>query len=117
MSQPVEINPEGVRKAAVEFEGVAETTKRILENLQTSSESKGEPWGDDKAGKKFADGEKGYKANRDGTFDSLSQLVTVFQDNATNLRDAANTFETNEDQVANGSAYLPNLSKRPDAPT
>ncbi|WP_433663166.1 type VII secretion target [Nocardia sp. CA-128927] len=96
MSKPVEIKPEGLRRAATEFDDVADRAKKVLDALKGSSESKGEPWGDDHAGEKFADGEKGYKKNRDGTFSSLSSLVGVFQDNAKNLRDSAKTFEENE---------------------
>ena len=100
MSQPVELNPEGLRVAAGEFDGVADMTKKLLETLKNVSGSEGEPWGDDKAGHKFADGDKGYLANRDGSFTSLSNLVQTFQDNATNLRDAAKTFEDNERKAA-----------------
>ncbi|KAA8884323.1 hypothetical protein F3087_34470 [Nocardia colli] len=96
MSKPVEIKPEGLRRAATEFDDVADRAKKVLDRLKSASESKGEPWGHDHAGEKFADGEKGYKKNRDGTFSSLSSLVGVFQDNAKNLRDSAKTFEENE---------------------
>ncbi|MFC9436032.1 WXG100 family type VII secretion target [Nocardia sp. NPDC057030] len=96
MDKPVEIKPEGLRRAATEFDDVADRAKQVLDRLKTASESKGEPWGHDHAGEKFADGEKGYKKNRDGTFSSLSSLVGVFQDNAKNLRDSAKTFEENE---------------------
>ncbi|UGT60091.1 hypothetical protein [Nocardia asteroides] len=102
MSQSVEIDPDGVRRAAAGFEEVANTTQHILDTLSHACSSKGEPWGDDKAGNQFAEGEKGYRVNRDGVFDTLSQLVGVFQANATNLRDAALTFEVNEEQVAGG---------------
>ena len=96
MSDPIEIHPDGLRKSAVEFDGVADTTKGILDKLKSAAAAHGEPWGDDKNGKKFAECDKGYLKNRDGTFDSLSKLVEVFQDNANNLRDTAKTFEDNE---------------------
>lgn len=100
MTDSVEINPDGLRQAAVEFGVVADITRRILTDLQSDCEGRGEPWGDDKAGREFADGEKGYKANRDSTFTSLTGLVTVFGDNAVNLRDSANNFEANENEVS-----------------
>ncbi|MFI7004418.1 WXG100 family type VII secretion target [Nocardia sp. NPDC050175] len=96
MDKPVEIKPEGLRRAATEFDDVADRAQKVLDRLKGASESKGEPWGHDHAGEKFADGEKGYKKNRDGTFSSLSSLVGVFKDNAKNLRDSAKTFEENE---------------------
>ncbi|WP_433193052.1 WXG100 family type VII secretion target [Nocardia sp. CA-107356] len=94
--KPVEVKPDGIRRAAHEFDDVADTTKRLLETLKSASESKGEPWGGDKAGRKFADGEKGYKKNRDNTVESLSKVVEVFRQNATNLRDTATMYEENE---------------------
>ncbi|MBY8855232.1 hypothetical protein K7711_01940 [Nocardia sp. CA2R105] len=96
MSEPVELNPDGLRKAATEFDDVSASTKALLDRLQSASGAKGAPWGDDKNGKRFAEGDKGYITNRDGMFNTLSQLVTVFTDNANNLRDSANTFEQNE---------------------
>ncbi|WP_024804326.1 WXG100 family type VII secretion target [Nocardia sp. BMG51109] len=93
MSDPVEVDPEGLRRAADEFEDIADRTRSILDTLRGNAESKGEPWGHDKTGKQFAEGEKGYLAGRDNTFDSLKNLVTVFDDNATNLRDSATQFE------------------------
>ncbi len=96
MSEPVELNPDGLRKAATEFDEVSATTKSILDKLQSSTAAKGAPWGDDKNGKRFAEGDKGYITNRDGMFHTLSQLVSVFTDNANNLRDSAKTFEDNE---------------------
>ncbi|MFI5776866.1 WXG100 family type VII secretion target [Nocardia sp. NPDC051570] len=99
MDKPVEINPQGLRSAATEFDGAAADAKKLLETLKSAAESKGEPWGDDKSGKKFADGEKGYKKNRDNTFESLSGLVGVLTQNANNLRDTAATFEKNEQEA------------------
>ncbi|WP_067646538.1 WXG100 family type VII secretion target [Nocardia harenae] len=93
MSQSIEIDPGGVRRAAGEFDAVAERTRRLLDTLTGACASRGEPWGDDKAGRQFADGDKGYRANRDNYFDTLSTLVEVFGDNATNLGDAADAFE------------------------
>ncbi|WP_063038578.1 WXG100 family type VII secretion target [Nocardia pseudovaccinii] len=99
--KPVEVKPDGIRRAASEFDGVADTTKKLLDTLKAASESKGEPWGGDKAGRKFADGEQGYKKNRDNTVESLSKVVEVFRQNATNLRDTATMYEENERRASN----------------
>ncbi len=96
MTEPIEIHPDGLRTAAGEFDGIADTTNSILNTLKSAAAAKGDPCGDDENGKKFAEGDKGYLTNRDGTFDSLAKLAQVFQDNANNLRDAAKTFEDNE---------------------
>lgn len=101
MGKPVELEPEGLRRAANGFDDVADRTKKLLDTLKSSSDSKGEPWGDDHAGEKFADGEKGYKKNRDNTFSSVSTLVDVLRQNAKNLRDSATMFEENEHELAN----------------
>jgi uncharacterized protein YukE len=100
MTDPIEVNTDGLRKAAGEFDDVADTTTRILDTLKSASAARGAPWGGDKNGKSFADGDKGYLTNRDSTFDSMSKLVGVFQDNANNLRDAAQNFDDNEQSAS-----------------
>ncbi|PXX57608.1 uncharacterized protein YukE [Nocardia tenerifensis] len=99
MSKPVKVEPEGLRRAAADFDDVADRTKRLLDTLKGSSDSKGEAWGGDHAGDKFANGEKGYKKNRDNTFTALTNLVSVFEANAKNLRDSAKVFEENEQKL------------------
>src|SRR5436305_1342149 len=69
MNDRIEIKPDGLRRSANEFDDLADKTKKLLETLKSSSGSKGEAWGDDKNGHKFADGEKGYIKNRDNTFE------------------------------------------------
>ncbi|MFC8042852.1 hypothetical protein [Nocardia sp. NPDC057353] len=93
MSQSVEIDPDGVRRAARQFEEVAAATRILLETLEQACNSRGEPWGDDKPGHQFADGEKGYLANRDSCFTTLGGLIEVFEANAVNLADTAHAFE------------------------
>src|SRR6266568_8269061 len=114
MSEPVSINPDGLRNAANQFDDISDTTRRILNTLTGGCNAEGEPWGDDKAGKKFSEGSQGYLANRDGTFKSLGQLVDLFGQNRDNLRDSAKTFEQNESQVTNstpsGSGNVPSGS-------
>ncbi|MEU0505013.1 hypothetical protein [Nocardia sp. NPDC005998] len=98
MNDRVELNPDGLRRSANEFDELVDETKKLLETLKSSSGSKGEAWGDDKSGHKFADGDKGYIKNRDNTFESLSKVAEVFGANAKNLRDSATTFEKNEQE-------------------
>ncbi|MEV6558464.1 type VII secretion target [Nocardia sp. NPDC051756] len=96
MNQPIKINPDGLRRAAAGFDEVAEQLGKIHETLVQSTEAEGEAWGNDKFGKKFADGPKGYKVGRDNNFKSLTQLADVVEQNAKNLRDGAKVFEENE---------------------
>jgi len=100
MNQPVSVNPDGLNNAANQFDDIEDKTKQILSTLQAGCSAEGTPWGDDKAGKQFADGDKGYLTNRDGTFKSLSQVADVFGQNRDNLRDTVKTFEQNEAQAA-----------------
>jgi uncharacterized protein YukE len=99
MSQPIGINPDGLRKAANQFDDISHITQNIVNNLVAGCSGEGEPWGDDKAGKKFSEGASGYIANRDGTFKNLNQLVGIFGQNRDNLRQSATTFEQS-DQTA-----------------
>jgi uncharacterized protein YukE len=103
MNQPIEVKPDGLRNAANDFDDLAEKTRQLLETLRSSTGSEGDAWGDDKAGHKWADGDKGYIKNRDNTFDSLSQVADVFAENAKNLRDSATLYEQNEQEAASGS--------------
>ncbi|WP_405162042.1 hypothetical protein OG203_37920 [Nocardia sp. NBC_01499] len=98
MSKTVKIEPDGFRRAAANFDDLADQAKKLLETLKSNTSSKGEAWGDDKSGKKFAEGDKGYKKGRDGTFASLAAFVDVFAQNAKNLRDSAQLYEDNERQ-------------------
>ncbi|MGF6880743.1 uncharacterized protein YukE [Nocardia sp. GAS34] len=105
MTEPVSINPEGLRNAANQFDAISDTTRQILNTLTGGCNAEGEPWGDDKAGKKFSEGDKGYIANRDGTFKNLGQLVDLFGQNRDNLRDSAKTFEQNEATAAANATH------------
>ncbi|MGF6885539.1 uncharacterized protein YukE [Nocardia sp. GAS34] len=98
MNEPIKVEPDGLRRSATNFDDLAEKTKQLLDTLKSSLGSKGDAWGDDKIGSKFADGDKGFKKNRDNTFDSLSKVADVFQQNAKNLRDSATMYEKNEQQ-------------------
>ena len=100
----VSVNPDGLNDAASQFANIADTTQQLLNTLKSSTSSEGQPWGDDSAGKKFADGDKGYLANAGNAINSLASLVGVFQQNATNLQDTVKTFEQNEaDMSGKGS--------------
>jgi uncharacterized protein YukE len=96
MTDPIKIQPDGLRKAASEFDDVAHTADNIRNTLQSVTAARGEPWGHDTSGNAFADGPKGYKAGRDNMFHTLTQLVQLIEGNATNLRDTAQIFENNE---------------------
>ncbi|MFD6158124.1 WXG100 family type VII secretion target [Nocardia sp. NPDC060256] len=96
MAKPIKVEPDGLRNSATDFEAVADKTKKILETLKSSTSSKGEAWGDDKSGKKFAEGDKGYKKGRDNVFEALANVSEVFAQNGENLRDSAKIHEENE---------------------
>ncbi|KIA63417.1 WXG100 family type VII secretion target [Nocardia vulneris] len=100
MTKPVKIEVTGLRASAAKFEDVADKTKHLLDTLKSTTGSKGEAWGNDKSGKKFADGEKGYKKNRDSIFESIAKVAEVFEANAKNLRDSAKLYEENEQEMA-----------------
>ncbi|RDI55321.1 type VII secretion target [Nocardia mexicana] len=112
--KPIEVEPDGLRRSANEFDEVADRAEKLLETLQAASAGQGEPWGGDKIGEKFADGEKGFKSNRDNTFASLGKIVDVFHDNAKNLRDTARIYEENERKLSDGKQPLHSARPRSD---
>ncbi|MFI6044585.1 WXG100 family type VII secretion target [Nocardia sp. NPDC051321] len=99
MNKPIKIEPDGLRRSADNFDELADKAKKLLETLKSSTSSKGEAWGGDKSGKKFAEGEKGYKKGRDNTFESLGAIAGVFEENAKNFRDSAKIYEENEQRL------------------
>ncbi|MFD6161925.1 WXG100 family type VII secretion target [Nocardia sp. NPDC060256] len=96
MEESINIDPDGLRSAAAMFDDITDQLKKLTDTLVNSTNGEGEAWGDDRLGKKFAKGDKGYLVGRDNSFKNLSQLADILGQNATNLRDTANVFEENE---------------------
>ncbi|MFI6042540.1 hypothetical protein ACIA8C_12950 [Nocardia sp. NPDC051321] len=96
VAESIDIDPDGLRSAAAMFDEITDQLKKLTDTLVNSTNGEGEAWGDDKLGRKFAKGDKGYLVGRDNSFKNLSQLADILGQNAANLRDTANVFEENE---------------------
>ncbi|WP_228002432.1 hypothetical protein [Nocardia australiensis] len=66
MGDKVEVNPELVRQAAGKTAQVQDGIAAALTTLEATLNSLGTPWGDDRYGQQFADGQSndGYRAAR-----------------------------------------------------
>lgn len=90
-------DPDGMRKAAKDFEAATDEIAKILKKLTTATESRGTCWGDDKTGREFANGPKGYLAGRDNLFDSLDNNADRIGEQMRELRKAAAAIDAAED--------------------
>lgn len=106
MANGVEVDPVALNQAADVTEALAGDVRQVLTTLQgklTSSESGGanQPWGDDKMGKKFTQGESnnGYHASRDNLLAGLEGTAGTLQEFADGQRDAVRVL-TEADQGA-----------------
>ncbi|MFE3442565.1 hypothetical protein ACFXNW_06005 [Nocardia sp. NPDC059180] len=74
----VDVDPDDFRRAAEKTGGVRDKVQGILDGLQTSIASRGTPWGNDKMGASFTDGENGYFAARESLTGNLDNVVNSF---------------------------------------
>ncbi|WP_431971017.1 hypothetical protein [Nocardia sp. bgisy134] len=93
----LEVDPQKLRHASDLTRELSNDTKGVAEKLRNTLsgiESDGTvmPWGDDKRGHKFFDGDKGYKAARDNLIEGAIGAATTLGDMATGQRDAADAL-------------------------
>ncbi|RDI46466.1 WXG100 family type VII secretion target [Nocardia mexicana] len=98
MVDRIELDPAKLREAAAEFEDIAERCRRTVDKLQDAIQSRGQVWGDDKIGEKFAKGEQGYESGRDNMIEAIDGRISLLNDNANQIRQAAEEFECVEDR-------------------
>ncbi|WP_024800401.1 hypothetical protein [Nocardia sp. BMG51109] len=103
MAGRVEVDPDQLRDAAQLSEDLAkqirDTAQRLESTLAGVESGANQPWGDDSMGKKFSEGDKGYKASRKNLQEGLGGIATTFQEIADGQRDAAAVMH-GTDQVA-----------------
>ncbi|WP_156959403.1 hypothetical protein [Nocardia sp. BMG51109] len=64
MTTPFEMDPEAFSKAADKTLHVRDRINEVWSTLETATAGRGAPWGDDKLGNEFAEGDKGYKKSK-----------------------------------------------------
>ncbi|MEV6771280.1 hypothetical protein AB0N05_21935 [Nocardia sp. NPDC051030] len=101
MAGKVEVDPELLRQAGTKTANVTDRFKSVLTRLESAIDGKGEPWGDDTYGEKFANGEdgKGYTAARENLTKLTADASKKSDDQSTGQNDSsklhANTDQTN----------------------
>lgn len=88
------------RELSNDAKGVADKLRSALSGVE--SDSTVMPWGDDKRGHKFFDGDKGYKAARDNLVEGALGAATMLGDMATGQRDAADILSGADSGNADG---------------
>jgi hypothetical protein len=90
MNDSFQTDPEQLASDAGEFHGLAERAGRIHADLRTTLDSLGHPWGDDDAGRSFAEV---YAAPADETLGRLAALPSQLGDVGGRFVAAAKTYQ------------------------
>ncbi|WP_378737193.1 hypothetical protein [Nocardia brasiliensis] len=79
MAPNVENSPDLLRKAAQNKTGhVRDRLNSVLSTLESSLAGRGRPWGDDKIGHRFYNGENGYGTGREHATKNVQNAATSF---------------------------------------
>ncbi|MFG1794409.1 hypothetical protein [Nocardia sp. NPDC049149] len=79
MAPNVENDPDLLRKAAQNKTGhVRDRLNSVLSTLEASLAGRGRPWGDDKIGHQFFDGDNGYGIGREHATKNVRNASTSF---------------------------------------
>ncbi|MBF6171418.1 hypothetical protein [Nocardia blacklockiae] len=84
----VELDPDRFRAAANKTADVRDKIKGVLDTL-TASLDPGTPWGNDKIGAQFYNGENGYGATKKNLYENGGNFQTTFGEFSQGQRDAA----------------------------
>ncbi|MEV0355207.1 hypothetical protein AB0H71_04000 [Nocardia sp. NPDC050697] len=101
MADRLEVDPAKLRHAAELTRELSTDTKAVADRLRAAlgaieSDAEPMPWGNDKRGHKFFDGEKGYKAARDNMIEGCFGAAKSLGDMATGQSEAADALEGTE---------------------
>ncbi|MGV0744136.1 WXG100 family type VII secretion target [Mycolicibacterium sp. XJ870] len=93
MTVPLGVTPNELRATARYLAQVSGDMKAVQSGLMQTLRSEGEAWGDDKIGKQFADGAKGYVAQRDWVDGSITAKTDLLDFYANGLQVTADALE------------------------
>ena len=93
MADSLKVDPDRLRSAADQLADVGDQVKGISSSLHSQVDALGEPWGDDSTGHQFADGEKGYLAQKDAVGTAVTSLAGFVGDLAESLRMTVDAIE------------------------
>ncbi|SEH82368.1 Uncharacterized conserved protein YukE [Mycolicibacterium rutilum] len=93
MAEPLGVTPPELRATSQHLNDVSTRMKEVLSTLRQNLGAEGAAWGDDRIGDQYAKGDAGYLAQQEwvnGSVDAKTDLLDYY---STGLRDAANSFE------------------------
>jgi uncharacterized protein YukE len=96
MADPLSVNPDDLRKSGGNLADVSARFKQVLTSLRDDLAALGSPWGDDKTGRQFANGDSGYLAQKDWVSDSIDAKARLLDAYSKNLSTAATDFEQSD---------------------
>ncbi|WP_280309698.1 WXG100 family type VII secretion target [Nocardia abscessus] len=95
MGETFSVDPDRLREHAPRFDLIGADVAATVRKLRTALAEEGEPWGNDDAGRAFAES---YVPEHERTMADLNSLVEALQQAGTDLRHLAENFE-NQDRA------------------
>ncbi|WP_157170976.1 WXG100 family type VII secretion target [Nocardia araoensis] len=95
MGEIFSVDPDQLREHAPRFDAIGAAVAATVQKLRTTLAGEGRPWGNDDAGRAFAES---YVPEHQRTMGDLQTLVEVVQQAGTDLRHLAENFE-NQDRA------------------
>jgi uncharacterized protein YukE len=102
MSDPLQVSPEELRRTAKDLADTSSKYKSALARLNQLLNDRGTPWGDDKTGHQFADGEYGYKAQVDWVNQTSGAKVNLLDHYSDAMHTTANLLESHDQSLSGG---------------
>lgn len=93
----MDMRPEEIRSGGKKIGDAGEDLDHVLTTLKSALDAEGECWGDDEAGKKFA---QDYTKGRDSVLDGLRKLAKGLGDIDRNLKATADDTESGDAKSA-----------------
>lgn len=100
MSDSLEVDTNGVAKAASQIRQVQQQVAATLSSLQDNLDALGKPWRFDSYGSRFADGPKGYVAASANLLDGGRDMTTSLGGFADAMTDAVAAWRKAENDSA-----------------
>lgn len=95
MADGVENDPDMLRKVAqLKTAHVRDRISAVLSTLDASLAGRGRPWGDDKIGRRFYDGENGYGLGREHASTNVKNAATSYDNFQKGQVDSAAMLKT-----------------------
>jgi hypothetical protein len=92
------VSPAQLRATANRLADVSHRMSAVLHKLDLQLGGEGAPWGDDSTGDQFAEGGKGYLAQRDWVDKSTNAKVDLLNGYSRGLRTVADTLEQQDQE-------------------